>query len=149
MVTEITHRGEICIDARCRFCLRSGRLLRRFLLRHGFRLRALQAPDVARRLGLAPGEVGDQFMLIAADGGAVGGGAAIRAVLRAMIGPLVAPLEWAAPRRWLDGAYRWAAHRYHCQDGACPRRAHPTPRLRTFADAIHLGLVARRRPGAL
>lgn len=151
MVTEMTgFRGEICIDARCRFCLRAGLLLRRFLRRHGFRLRGLQAPDVARRLGLAPGEVGDQFMLIAADGGIAGGGAAIRAVLRAAAGPLATPLGWAAPRRWLDRAYRWAAHRYHCQDGACPRRAvAATPRLRALADALHLGLVARRRRGAL
>ena len=150
MNTEITaFRGEICIDARCRFCLRAGRLTRRFLARHGYRLRSLRAPDVARRLGLAPGEVGDQFMLIPVAGRAVGGAAAITAVLRNAIGPLAAPLALPTLRRWLDGAYRWAARRYHCSDGACPHRAVASPRLRTFADAIHLGMMVPRRRGAL
>ena len=150
MFSEMTvFRGEICIDARCNFCLRAGRLTRRFLRRNGYRLRSLRAPDVAKRLGLAPGEVGDQFMLIPSAGHAVGGAAAGSAVLKAAVGPLAAPLELAAPRRWLDRAYRWAAKRYHCRDGACPPRAVATPRLRTFAEAIHLGLIAARRRGAL
>ncbi len=142
-------RGEICIDARCNFCLRAGRLTRRFLRRHGYRLRSLRAPDVARRLGLAPGEVGDQFMLIPSAGQAVGGAAAVSAVLRAAVGPLAAPLALAAPRRWLDRAYQWAALRYHCRDGACPPRAVTAPRLATLAEAIHHGLIAHRRRGAL
>ena len=150
MNTEITAlRGEICIDARCRFCLRAGRLTRRFLARHGYRLRSLRAPDVARRLGLAPGEVGDQFMLIPSAGRAVGGAAAVSAVLRSAVGPLAAPLALPPLRRWLDRAYRWAAGRYHCRDGACPPRALASPRLRTFVEAIHLGLIATRRRGAL
>lgn len=150
MITENTVvRGEICIDARCGFCLRAGYLLRRFLRRHGYRLRSLRAPDVARRLGLAPGEVGDQFMLIRGDGSTAGGAGAVVAVLRTAIGRPADLLGLAAPRRWLDRAYRWAARRWHCRDGACPRRAAATPRLRGLAEAIHLGLVARRRPGAL
>jgi predicted DCC family thiol-disulfide oxidoreductase YuxK len=142
-------RGELCIDARCGFCLRLGFVLRRWLRRRGFRLRGLQAPDVARRLGLAPGEVGDQFMLIHADGRAVGGAAAVRDVLRAAVGPLAAPLDLALALRCLDRAYRWAARRYHCRDGRCPRRAVPGGHVRSLAEAMRTGLLARRRPGAL
>lgn len=71
-------RGIVCYDGECPLCLglinRWGRSLRRA----GFRLAALQAPWVQRRLGLSG--VPDEMKLIAADGRVLGGADAVLAI---------------------------------------------------------------------
>lgn len=147
----IPPRAEVCIDAGCNFCLRSARVLRRWLAWHGIRLRGLQAPDVARRLGLAPGEVGEEFKLIRADGAIFGGASAAWEALRLAQWPLPSLSALPLLRRALDAAYRYAAKRWHCRD-ACPVRRRPRAEpgaVRVLVEALHNGLNAHRRRAAL
>jgi predicted DCC family thiol-disulfide oxidoreductase YuxK len=144
-------RAEVCIDAGCGFCLRAGRLLRRWLAWHGIALRALQAPDVARRLGLTDGAAGEEFKLIRADGAVFGGASAAWEALRLAQWPLPSLSLLPGLRRALDAAYRYAAGRWHCRD-ACPARRRPRAApgaLRVLVEALHGGLNDRRRRAAL
>lgn len=151
MTTPTTTRGEVCIDATCNFCLRSGRVLRRWMAWHGVRLRALQARDVADRLGLRDGEVGEEFKLIRADGAVFGGASAAWEVMRLAQWPLPTLSALPGLRRALDAAYRYATHRWHCR-AACPARRRPRSApgaLRVLVEALHNGLNAHRRRAAL
>jgi predicted DCC family thiol-disulfide oxidoreductase YuxK len=149
-VAIANQRGEVCIDATCSFCLRSARLLRRWLAWHGIRLRALQAPDIARRLGLRDGDAGDEFKLIRADGAVFGGASAAWEVLRLAQWPLPPLAVLPGVRALLDAAYRYAARRWHCRE-ACPLRrpSRIVGLLPSLATALHHGLTRRRRRAAL
>ena len=151
MTTPQNLRGEVCIDATCNFCLRSARVLRRWLAWHGLRLRALQRPDIARRVGLPVGEVGDEFKFIRGDGVVFGGASAAWEVMRLAQWPLptLSALPWL--QRALDAAYRYASQRWHCRD-ACPMRRRPPAlpgAVRVLVEALHDGLNGHRRRAAL
>jgi len=150
-MTTTNPRGEVCIDATCNFCLRSGRVLRRWLAWHGMRLRALQQADVARRVGLQPGEVGDEFKFIRGDGVVFGGASAAWEVMRLAQWPLPTLSALPGLQCCLDAAYRYAAQRWHCRD-ACPVRRRPRTipgAVHVLVEALHNGLNSHRRRAAL
>jgi len=126
-------------------------LLRRWLSWHGIRLRALQAPDVAKRFNLRDGAAGKEFKLIRADGATFGGASAAWEVMRLAQWPLPTLSALPGLRRALDAAYHYAADRWHCREECLVRRR---PRaaagaLRTLVGALHNGVNGHRRRAAL
>lgn len=115
--------GLLCYDATCPFCVDWVRRLLPWLRRWGVHPRAIQARDIAARLGLAPGEVGIECRFIRTDGRVAGGGDLVAELAEAAGNRgLARVLRWRVFRLGLRWAYRRIEARWHCQAGVCRRR---------------------------
>jgi predicted DCC family thiol-disulfide oxidoreductase YuxK len=112
----------IAYDATCGVCRRMMRWLHPQATRHGLRFGALQRRDIARALGLAPGQIPDEFKLLRRGQPTLGGGDAVIAVA-ARCGWLPVTVFAALPggRRAICAAYRWFAHQRACTGTVCRR----------------------------
>jgi predicted DCC family thiol-disulfide oxidoreductase YuxK len=137
----------LCYDANCHFCVAMVRRLLPWLRRWDVRPRALQAEDIAQRLGLEPGTVGDECRLIATDGRISGGGDVVAGLAEAAGWQVAARILRVRPfRLLLRRAYRLMATRWHCQNGVCALR----PRwwqAQTFAMKLFAAQTEHRRHG--
>jgi len=117
-------RFWVFYDAACGVC--SG-MVRRFsgiFARRGIGTAPLQDPDVARRLGLMPGEALEEMKVLAAGGEVYGGVDGVLYICRAIW--WLWPLGWMGRMPGFHGllgwVYRQVAARRRCAGGSCAVR---------------------------
>jgi len=139
--------GVLCYDATCPFCTNWVRRLLPLLRRWNVRPRALQADDIARRLGLAAGEVGDECRFIGADGQVTGGGDVVAELVAAAGWRRGAAVLRLRPiRLLLRRGYRVVAARWHCDARGCQLQPRWW-RTQTIAELVFGGQGEHRRHG--
>lgn len=120
--------GILFFDGDCGMCTRSRNLLLKFDRTGELRTEALQAPDVAQRLGIAPSQLLDSVRWLDSSGAVYSGAEAANAALSSAIGTKLPLLLYRVPGigRVEEAVYRWVAANRQRFPGATPYcQSHP------------------------
>ena len=108
-------------DGECGRCRRTVRRFRRVFARHRIGVAALQEPEVARRLGLAPGADLEEMKVLTRDGRVLGGADGVLYVCRAIwwLWPVYGMGKVPVVNALFVWMYRRVAARRFCVGGQC------------------------------